>query len=379
MKKLVDLGAAVHTTKRLELNKPKDQIEAWLWEVWLTRWLKEEQEIGEVIVYFEQDPKDTPTSFWLKSLHNFANNKVKLNIRSKLKGATNESYKKGFEKTDPNAYRVFFDRHAGGLQDEEKTDFLGKDTYIWLDKGNSDFVKTFSPVFPQNNEKWIFPFELMEAGLLKVLIIDERIAEKSLAPVIDEKIRYRLTGYSRQPLTWHVACASKVYISTHLMINNEKFPLHAGSYKNIIDRAKQAITEQKISVPYLETQINTIEKRIEYDFARKIDENASIPSGEAKDLKIDFIIIHQGVLDYLNDNYKIKSEEVLDVLKNAASFVAVDSGRGIPPSLKGKKIKFLPYSILQDYVAGNRTGKLSLTQVAMALTRKNQNDEDINL
>jgi hypothetical protein len=84
--------------------------------------------------------------------------------------------------------------------------------------------------------------------------------------------------------------------------------------------------------------------------------------------QIDLLIIHQGILERDEIKDVIQQEKFLESLRKYIPFVIVDSGRGIPPNLS-KASKFLPFSLLQDFLMSDRIAKISLTQVAMSLTR----------
>ena len=365
LKQLVDCGAAVVTHEVAPYEKEPAEIISWLWRVWLSRWLKKDQEAAIVEVFLDQEQDLSPSKEWIAHAKTF--NEQSGNGIVKLRVSAKDSKGNAFIAAgDPNwqGRRIFFDRHGGALSSlTTDENFLGKHTYVFLDKLNSDFVRIFHPTFGDN---WLLPYELAEAGLLSVLVVDERIAERCLQQVEDANtlsVADRFTGdpFGPLPLTWHLAFGAKLYIATHFGFKGEPKPLHKESYE-------QAASRKNALLPFLKVKVEETNQayQIAYEWSPNGEENVS------RKLDVDALIIHQGILDPLNKN---KSEEFLrDLLakiRHNIPFVVVDSGRGIPPSLPSTA-KFLPFSVLQDYVAGKRPAKYGLTQVTMGLTRRQQ-------
>lgn len=82
-----------------------------------------------------------------------------------------------------------------------------------------------------DNNKTLLPLELEEAGLLKILIVDERVAEQSVRQLSEDKVshyinksKYGFTKFdiSNSKLTlFDSAWAANVFLATHL----NDFPL----------------------------------------------------------------------------------------------------------------------------------------------------------
>ncbi|HKY42868.1 MAG TPA: hypothetical protein VJM50_07210 [Pyrinomonadaceae bacterium] len=365
--RLIECKAAVITEEVAPYEGGASEITSWLWRVWLRRWLDKDQS-AIVEVFLDQEKNLQPSSDWITAAETFNSGQVDtgpVKLRMWAKDAKGVA-RLAEGKPEWQGRRVFFDRHGGSLASlQTEEDFLGDHTYIFLDKLNSDFVRIFHPTF---EKPWLFPYELAEAGMLRVLIADERMAERCLREVSDSntlKVAERFTRdpFGPVPLTWHLAFGAKLYIVTHFGVNSDPKPLHKQSYE-------QADKLENRLLPFLKMKVDGSDEsyRISYEWSPNRQEDVS------EKLSVDALIIHQGILDQLN---KLKSPDFLknflSEIRQSIPFVVVDSGRGIPPSLPSTA-KFLPFSVLQDYVVGKRPAKYGLTQVMMALTRRKQED-----
>jgi hypothetical protein len=234
-----------------------------------------------------------------------------------------------------------------------------RDTYLLLDKLCPDFVDIFQPVFPQDGQTWIFPWELLEAGFLRILVIDERIAERAhdkFGGLDETKAACVVGASSGTPTRWHFAWAAKVYICTHFGVNGNPSPLH------------RAVGD---GVPFLKVRLDYKQEGNEGYTLEQIKWDGKVNDGKnIERLEVDMVIIHQGILDGIRDrDPNFSPEYFLRALQRRIPFVIVDSGRGIPPTLF-REVKFLPFSILSHCLLGRRIAKYRLTQVSMSLTRK---------
>jgi len=293
-----------------------------------------------VSVFLDQRAGEEPTLSWkqfeteynqIENAHSANAEKEAAKVTVNLRVRCQESQTENTGETR----HVFYDRHGGAVGNYTLN--FEKDAYIWFDKLSPDFVRIFRKDPPR-----LLPFQLMEAGLLRVLVIDERIAEiAGRDPGLDDADRAKLgqilVGLGQAPATaWHFAHAARVLVCTSLSWGKKllhwkyterdlcKVTVAEGEIKCEVDGRKQ---------PYRHTDI-------------------------------DVCIVHQGILDDLEGG----PEVALKVLQGLVPFVVVDSGRGIPPGLP-KTQKFLPFSILDDWI-GQRTGKLVLSQLLMQLSRR---------
>ena len=96
---------------------------------------------------------------------------------------------------------------------------------------------------------------------------------------------------------------------------------------------------------------------------------------KTENISADLIVIHQGVIEMWGRNETIKAlfnqQKILDIIRNDIPFIVINSGRGIPPNLKSD-VKFLPFSLVQDFLLGSRISKYSFSKLCMSLTRQKQ-------
>jgi hypothetical protein len=152
-------------------------------------------------------------------------------------------------------------------------------------------------------------FELAEAALTRILIADERIWKTSLK--LDSNLKAKGIEKMKRELL-------------HLM--------------NI----------HLVEVQNKKVQIKTIQ-------------------GYVDELKPNFIIIHQGLIDKMSDNERLK---LIDILSGHHSFFVITSGRGLPNDIKNKNFssaRFLEISALEKFI--EEYDKLALVQVLYALRR----------
>jgi len=300
-----------------------NEIMVWLWTHWLQRW---GSDLKILEIYLDQNSNDSPTNEWVRYAQSFnqycENQGFPYRVRVWSRDMTNPcAGDVGWQGT-----HIVFDRHGAMRSRPNERNSIANRAYFDCELGklSPDFVYIFQPQFPQSNEVWTIPFELLESGLLRILVIDERVAEKS---------REYVGGSKR----WNSCFYAKVYLCTHLVINSETIALH------------KSVESDK---PYLKLKFSKSDLSYETHESFRID-------------GVDMVIIHQGVLDNLKEN----ADAFLQGLQKHIDFVIVDSGRGIPATLP-PKIKFLPFSVLNDYLLGQAVAKYRLTQVCMSLTRK---------
>ncbi len=340
-----------------------DEVMKWLWEQWLKRWLDDG---GNVLIdiYLEQSQHEHPTSIWVHQSqhHNSQCNLVKLRIWAKKGNGTGQANPvEGSPNANNFTHHLIYDRHRGILQQVDG-DLKNRCywSYIFLEKISPDFVTLFYPKFPQGNALWLLPYELAEAGLLRILIIDERAAESAfeqtdetdgtaeilrmlLRHTVNGSLPSRYTPYT--PLKWHIAWACRVYICTHFGVDKEVEPLHAK-----VGGCDTTYLKIKISEDQIDAKINVAGE------------------GEVAMPEVDMVVIHQGVLDHWCKSPE-KQDELLQTLKKYYPFVIVESGRGIPVNLPENE-KFLPFSLIHHYALGKIVGKYGLSRIALTICRQ---------
>lgn len=375
-------GKVVFVEKSLELSKPADQIYQACWELWVKGRFEESNGVDtQLHVYLEQFEDEQPTGKWLQSARAFNSNKGPLRLAVWCKGT-------GTEMTiNDHARHLIYDRHGGILkfgmtrsrpQIVPLEKFPDDHYYNVIDKGSSDFTLLFSPAFPvAPATAWSTPWEIAEAALLRVVVVDERIAERAFDVISADALREKLEPRFRANLPkkkglhrFHLAWASRVFLATDRVVATERrketVPLHL-SLKSVEMRPRVVIelNPTAVAVNYYETSAAKPER-----------------------IRADMIVIHLGVLDLivediLKERHQDQTDDSVDLdkrkknvlgqivtsLETEFPFVVIDSGRGIPHSLPGDQ-KFLPFSIVQDYLLGQRVAKYCLTRVAMSLRRR---------
>jgi len=354
-------------------GKPKAFL-SWLWQQWIDhRFLKANGDQGDALLelYFEQANSE-PTESWSMVAGNFNLGGGNLPMRVwRLKNKVNREITPTISSDNKDRDRhIVYDRHGGAFAKikESRIHFDGMEdhTYMLLDKKSPDFTNIYSPTFPEREHRphWSLPWELCEAGLLRIMIIDERVAEQSFEAA-DNKARqvWEAFGYANEhtPRRLEVAWASKVYICTHLGIDGgELVAIHDAVKK----RDMMEGVDSSPTPPYLAVELSEHDKpHVQCSW-----QLCNGTRGEALD-SIDMLIIHQGILDNFVSKKKEGQKEMLRKVRECIPFVIVDSGRGIPHTLC-EDVKFIPFSLIQDYVMGDRIGKHSLTRIAMSLIRK---------
>jgi hypothetical protein len=84
----------------------------------------------------------------------------------------------------------------------------------------------------------------------------------------------------------------------------------------------------------------------------------------------DIAIIHQGLLETFIKSAS-ERQEFLSSLAKCIPVVVVSSGRGIPTDVQmNRKVKFLPFSLVERYLLGGSIAKIGLTSLCMKLTRR---------
>lgn len=373
-----------------------------LWAVWCRRWLdlsRGEADDGQspaglVSVYLDNIGSDDFEGRWKEAMNSFNEMAVSAETgpsRISLRVTTTANpQEEGDSKSSSQKVRaVIFDRHGGGVSgirmDKQHR------AYIPFDKTTADFINIFQPKFPYRKgedhteivEPWTFPYELFEAGMLRVLVLDERIAERAMTPVSAQddttlgKTPEMLldSAYAdATPCMWHVAYGARVLIATHLICRDEDDPirgpkegaLHGSSYAACHDKywaGRQS--DRPPTCPMLAVDIregfNLRIHRIEPEAGKNEEDRLG-----RKD--IDVIVVHQGILDTFQE-FCGGDNGLLDRLKEACPWVIVESGRGMPPELQKNNEKFLSFSAMDRCFGEARIAKLMLCKILMERTR----------
>jgi len=299
-------------------------------------------------IFFSQDDMMPPTSEWLSKAYKWEREDCKPKLSIIFQGEDDNEIRPPVSQEE----RLFiFDRHFDGYES------VPEDTRIAFheafDKNSSDFVPIFCSM---PTDEMIC--RLAESACLKVLIMDERIAEVAYEDLMrgEGNKPDKLYGSKKRLV---VSRWANIFIATHLRINDTGTkPLH----HDIKDRTPQVLVELSTGTPG--------EKRIN-DFSVYWCD----AKNERQKIILDALIVHQGVLEnFFGEAMPKKKGEAfietlkafVDDLKKFIPYIVVESGRGIPSNLP-PKIKFIPFSLLENYVMKDRISKYSLTRVIMSL------------
>ena len=329
-----------------KLNTDHEAIIERTWKEWTGRFCGESNPNDVTVgLYLEQSLTESPAKEWkllAKNMSKKVGSKPKNTALTLIYPANNK----------PNATHdcrskvALYDRHGQGQvyfsNQDLKTDPVL--FYEAFDKNSPDFAHLFSP--PKSK---ITYYELIEAALLNILILDERVAEfadKSLTLKHSEYL-FGTSGTSRLA----VAKRAGIYICTHVQIDAcDPVALHK-SVEHVADpiTAQISLSDESLSLSVLDA------------------------SAHDKKISFDAVVIHQGIMDGILKDLigRLLGEQTafLDGLKKSIPYIVVDSGRGIPPQLSSET-KFLPFSLLQDFLLGPLVAKIGLVKTIMPLTRR---------
>lgn len=340
------------------------------WKAWMREFLKKKGCANPTLfIYFQQDKNTEPTKSWFKV--NRENDEIiGLSVLANKGNGTSPISNK--ENLTNGRKILMYDRHFWGHSTYITDLKLKKDDIDFheaFDKGSSDFIHIFA--------KYSSPemvYELVEAALLRVLVIDERIAEVAheRSP-IDGTRRKEAYGQNKR---LYAARKAGVDICTHLCINDNiaPKPLHPSvNEQNPIVCVKFDITRDNGTAQKAK-KIEKVDTKILYcKTIPEKDENGKCSECKGKAIKdeMDAVIIHQGVLEKFFEEELQSSEydAFLKALQESIPYVIVDSGRGIPAKLPDTA-KFLPFSLIEEFVMKDSIAKYSLTKNIMSLVRR---------
>lgn len=184
--------------------------------------------------------------------------------------------------------------------------------------------------------------------------MDERIAERAHDKMeCDDALRsYFENELHQDPLRINLAKMANIFLCTDLAINGSDWPLHEHTAKKE--------PSLKICVNIDREDRNLCLKSLDTFFG-----------GIKEDCRYDIAIIHQGVLEGFFKNVidPFTYEDFVIALKARIPYVVITSGRGIPHEIPDSA-KFLPFSLLEDYVMKGGVAKYRLTRILMDLIRR---------
>lgn len=338
------------TINKLRNDNNGDGVLKTVWETWMNQFIfrKCNDKKPHLFLFFQQDEAEEPTSSWC-NVNNISGIDISVLTESEtILGATING--------PNNKSLLVYDRHFSGYATLANQGLVGNiDFHEAFDKNSSDFIHLFTP-YNNSPEK---VYELVEAGLLKILVMDERIAE-----VAHNELKIEDTAWLAYGGQGRIFAAKKagIYICTHVCVDDaEAQPLHL----SVKDKLPSVHVKFQFNGESNSGKFNTVNTTVSYQNGGNVCDNI-------KD--IDILIIHQGVLEnFLKDRLTDKKhyDAFIAAVQKQIPYVVIDSGRGIPAKLPDAA-KFLPFSLLEDFLMKNRIAKYSLTKNVMSLIRRKQ-------
>ena len=376
-------------------NDDAENISLALWRTWIQRW----KDAGDLHVFLQQNQDESPTKEWRALAEKWNEDDVRLGV-----WATDTMGAEAQNNVQPQIRNVLYDRHcelvASYKDDSHEANFKPgtKDAYLPLDKKNSDFI---SLTTTQPTEE--LAFQMLETGLLRILVVDERIAEV-YRDVVDNDAARGGTQNVPSPfspgdefLRWHSSGLMNMPLCTHFSIVDDDGDIRPENAAPLHDEVEDD------EPPYLKVQFGLKHDDDEHPVIGRIDllckgdgedaivlrasifteegervceAHSTTGNGQQTPLSydIDMIVIHQGIIDsHAKQLTGFSFERFVASLRTLIPFVVIDSGRGIPMEVQqAQGVKFLPYSLLSEYTTGSRIAKLRLSDVLMSLSRRKQ-------
>jgi len=357
-------GALEIDDRFIELIREKDACNmiSFVWQRWIEKlpFLSDQERRSRIALFFGQQEDSTPSSDWLEFARQWeqSENKPKLSIICQ-----GEDKNEASPAIPAGESLAVFDRHFDGF-DEDQYEGLRKNGSISFheafDKNSSDFVPIFSA---QPSDLMIY--QLAEGALMKVLVLDERIAEVAYEEIFGDEANKPLYVYNSKKRI-EVCKWGNIYLATHLKINSE---IEKKLHHNIKNDFPQVLVETNIGTP--DTR-RIDEFSVTWIFQ---EENGALIKQK---IRPHIIIMHQGVLETFfgekiprkeNESFVQALKSFVYSIRDFIPFVVVDSGRGIPANLP-PDVKFMPFSLIQEFFMQERISKYSLIKTLMGLIRR---------
>lgn len=408
------------------IRKTPDAWMRWAWTKWLRRWLPDANSLAVVCLYLDQKDSEAPTGQLMHLAEKFNKRRNGANpVRFKMvsvddldKSDFKTSLLRVSAQTRPTY--IFFDRHRRVKSKLESALAQVPFTYMFVEKLSPDFTALFAPQLPSKSRLetvWTLPYELAEAGLLRIIVVDERAAEASRGVLVEEEAaqgaaRNQMLSETEQVLghaafalldykypakaagsqhrgstngnsehngdeaqtsrpsvdmqKWHVSCLAGVFICTRFEITDRDAEGQEQTLP-LMDKSGKDSPNMRVNVNVKQGEV-----------VCTLDSLGGGIVLPAPELQADLLIIHQGVLDkapkkFDANNTEVGQKELLAQLRKRFPFVIVSSGRGVPSNLLQEE-KFLPFSLLQANLLGSIVGKYGITRLSMSLTRQRESN-----
>jgi SAM-dependent methyltransferase len=339
------------------------------YETWIKKISEDQTSKYFIIIYFEEDESNQVVREW-QNIANRVNEKdnslihliilCKNDKEEKIKGISPDK-------------TIMFLRHRGtGLDSALKNEIDDvKKSCLYYEQ-----IEKTSPIFDilwntyDNGDVYMFLLKLIECSLLRILVIDERVAQKTFAEK-DEIGRIRGNEqFQASEILALMGIETITHVELHVDTKQHRLTLSADADKAIKKEGHDFCGYQKLRcVIFKKDESIEVQK---YKAGNDTD-NIDIIN------KFHIVVIHQGVLDKLDskDNSFFISthwgntEKFIAELKQYIPFVIIDSGRGKPANLP-KNSKYIEYSVIQDWILRKRS-KFHIVNALMSLTGKGAN------
>lgn len=323
------------------------------WKEWLGRY--GDMQKATLILHRENYSKD-----WAEELDLFRKNNPPFDVVLSQEGMGENNTLSQLQLKDGHMYAIY-DHHSKGIVKIKRENGIPQIRhenygYVTFDKSSLDFSWLDTPPFSLGNERWLFPYKMFNASMLRVLVIDERFAEYARRTSTEIEIArffpYQ-TGENTVDLkipmkNFDLCWASNVFIATHVNFSNEAeaVPLnesiHYGKYDHTLAVAFDGETLGSYSNFYRDDPKHN--RQINFDFA----------------------IIHRTLF---SNNQWLKGADPKQFIRNLRRHiphVILESG-GNNHLFDHEFCKFISYNELSSYFNDKTVSKYRLAQRLISL------------
>lgn len=334
------------------LTQAPDDMIGTAWRQWVRQFpmVTEKERITNIALYFMEYIDGPITTGWKEYIDKKHNKPSMPEVSIICNGPMSQYIYPQIDPSKDTLNWAIYDRHFLGYSalEDPKIGF-----HEAFDKNSFDFVPITSAV-PDD----IVVCRLAESVMLKVLVIDERIAEVAHQTIVTGETMQSCKEVYGSNARLDVARLQNTYLATHLQIDDDQLsPLHV---------KLSADQHPRIQVEF---SMNSDRKTAESIIVKIVSQD-----GSQKIVKPHVLIMHQSILENYFKNNGFKDTDfsmLIDSIRSYIPFVFIDSGRGIPANLT-PDVKFMPFSLMQNYFMHDRLSKFSLTSILMNLTRRGQ-------
>jgi hypothetical protein len=134
--------------------------------------------------------------------------------------------------------------------------------------------------------------------------------------------------------------ATKIAIVDDRIWRERNWPCIIGRYKDNTHKKLLTVWQKRgVKICNVENAIKDFESFVE----------------KFPDQEYHFLIFHQGEIDEIKKRTKINFNALWNRLKRKVSCTVIDTGRGVPDQAQKDNLKYVPFSLLQEYII-NKSG-----------------------